>query len=337
MIKVALIGAGKMGISHLAILGAHPEVEVVGVVDPSHIITDVLNKYSPFPCFSDTQTMLDVANPEAVFVAVPTKYHADIVYKLLQNGKHVFVEKPFCLNMQEGEALVAMAAEKNLINQVGYHNKFIGTFNEAKELVESGVIGTLLHFTGDMNGPVVVKEKQSSWRSKPDEGGGCLMDYAAHLIDLINYIVGPITEVHGALIKSYYSGAVDDGIYALLESSNAISGVINVNWSDETFRKMATQLTLIGTEGKIVVDTTEIKVYLKQEKIACDYTKGWTIKHINDFQEEVDYYLRGEEYTAQIDHFIKAIQQEVPNELNNFESAFQTDKVIDLIKNYKIA
>jgi predicted dehydrogenase len=337
MIKVALIGAGKMGISHLAILGAHPEVEVVGVVDPSNLITDVLNKYSPFPCFSDMPTMLEKANPDAVLVAVPTKYHADLVWKLLEKGKHVFVEKPFCLNMDDGAYLVALAAEKNVVNQVGYHNKFLGTFNEAKELVENGTIGNLLHFTGDMNGPVVVKDKQTNWRAKPEEGGGCLMDYAAHLIDLINFIVGPITEVHGALIKSYYSGAVDDGIYALLESDDEVSGVINVNWSDETFRKMSTQITLLGTEGKIVVDATELKVYLKQDKPACEYSKGWTIKHINDFSEDVDYYLRGEEYSAQLDHFIRAIQREVPNDINNFESAFQTDKVIDLIKNYKIA
>jgi len=53
MLKVALIGAGKMGISHLSILGAHSKVEVVGVCDTSKTVIDVLEKYSPFPCFTD--------------------------------------------------------------------------------------------------------------------------------------------------------------------------------------------------------------------------------------------------------------------------------------------
>ena len=177
-------------------------------------------------------------------------------------------------------------------------------------------------------------QKQSNWRSKPEEGGGCLMDYAAHLIDLINYLVAPISNVQGAILKSFYSGAVEDSVFSLLETENHISGVINVNWSDETYRKMSTQVTIIGSQGKIIVDATELKVYLKQDIADPNYTRGWNIKHINDFSEEVDFYLRGEEYSAQMDHFIKAVQQKVPNHINNFESAAQTDYVIDLIRNY---
>jgi len=334
MIKVALIGAGKMGISHLAILGAHPDVEVVGVADTTKMVTEVLSKYTNFQCFSDYNKMIEEERPDAVVVAVPTKYHASLVARLLNEGIHVFVEKPFCLTANDGIELTKIATEKNLVNQVGYHNKFIGTFTEAKKLIDQGAIGEILHFSGDMNGPVVIKQKQSNWRSKPEEGGGCLMDYAAHLIDLINYLVAPISNVQGAILKSFYSGAVEDSVFSLLETENHISGVINVNWSDETYRKMSTQVTIIGSQGKIIVDATELKVYLKQDIADPNYTRGWNIKHINDFSEEVDFYLRGEEYSAQMDHFIKAVQQKVPNHINNFESAAQTDYVIDLIRNY---
>ncbi|HEY1871328.1 MAG TPA: Gfo/Idh/MocA family oxidoreductase, partial [Chitinophagaceae bacterium] len=133
MIKVGLIGAGKMGISHLSILGAHQDVEVVGVCDTSKIVMDVLKKYTAFPCYTDYVDMLKQSQPDAVFVAVPTKYHAGMVKKILEDGRHVFVEKPLCLTMNEGEQLVDLARQKNLINQVGYHNKFIGTFSEVKK------------------------------------------------------------------------------------------------------------------------------------------------------------------------------------------------------------
>src|ERR1700712_5487960 len=100
MIKVGLIGAGKMGVSHLSILGAHPEVEVVGVADTTKMVLDVFKKYSSFPCYQDYEEMLDVAKPDAVFVAVPTKYHAGMVKKILQHGRHVFAEKPLCLKAE---------------------------------------------------------------------------------------------------------------------------------------------------------------------------------------------------------------------------------------------
>jgi predicted dehydrogenase len=334
MTKVALIGAGKMGISHLAILGAHPDVQVVGVADTSKIVTDVLEKYSPFECFADYKKMIDKTNPQAVFVAAPTKYHGTIVKELLQKGIHVFVEKPFCLNVNEGAELVQMAKQKGVITQVGYHNKFIGTFEEVKKLMNANVIGSVQHFIGEAYGPVVVRKKQETWRSKPEEGGGCLLDYASHVIDLLNYLVAPIQKIHGSLLKSIYSGNVEDAVYALLETDNKLSGVLSVNWSDETYRKMSTTVTIIGDKGKIICDATELKIYFKEDGCPAPYTKGWNVKHINDFAEEVDFYLRGEEYSAQVDYFIKAIEGKVPNNKNTFETAWLTDSVIDKIKKF---
>ena len=334
MTKVALIGAGKMGISHLAILGAHPDVEIVAVADNSKIVTDVLQKYSGFRCFDDYKKMLSFTRPDAVFVAVPTKMHASIVKELLLREIHVFVEKPFCLDAEDGYELVKIANQKKLINQVGYHNKFIGTFGEVKKIIDDGYLGDIQHFSAEMNGPVVIKKKQGNWRSKPEEGGGCLMDYAAHIIDLINYLISPVVNVHGALLKSFYSGSVEDGVFSLLETENNISGVLNVNWSDETYRKMSTSLTIIGSKGKIIVDSTELKVYFKNGHTPPTYSKGWNNRHINDFAEDVDFYLRGEEYSAQVDYFIKAIEGSVPNNINTFETAWITDKVIDKIKQY---
>ncbi|CAN0513930.1 unnamed protein product, partial [Scytosiphon promiscuus] len=130
MVKVGLIGAGKMGISHLAILGAHPDVDVVGVCDTSLIVMGALKKYTRFPCYKKFSKMLEKENPDAVFVAVPTKFHYEMIKELLERKIHVFAEKPFCLNPDQAEELVNLAQKNNLINQVGYHNKFIGTFQE---------------------------------------------------------------------------------------------------------------------------------------------------------------------------------------------------------------
>ncbi|MGB5553487.1 MAG: Gfo/Idh/MocA family oxidoreductase, partial [Flavobacteriaceae bacterium] len=298
MIKVALIGAGKMGISHLAILGAHADVAVVGVCDTSKLVVGALQKYSPFPCYTDYIKMVEEAKPDAVVVAVPTKFHSMFVKELLNRNIHVFAEKPFCLSPEEGQELVTLAETKKLVNQVGYHNKFIGTFNEVKRLIDSKAIGDIQHFVGEAYGPVVLKKKQDTWRSDPSEGGGCLMDYASHVIDLINYILTPITGAKGTFLKSLYSNQVDYSVYSLLELEDKTTGILSVNWSDETYRKMSTSITLMGTEGKIISDANELKVYFKEKDCPKGYTKGWNVKYITDLTDQVDFYLRGEEYSA---------------------------------------
>lgn len=332
MTKVALIGAGKMGISHLSILGAHPDVEVVGVSDTSKLVLDVFKKYSPFTGFTEYEEMLDKTNPEAVVVAVPTKFHASMVKKLLDQGRHVFAEKPLCLTAEDGKVLVKLAQEKKLVNQVGYHNKFLGTFREVKRIIDAGFLGDLFHFAGESYGPVVIKPEQNTWRSDPKEGGGCLMDYASHVIDLINHILGPIAAVKGSLLKSFYSKNVEDSVFSLLETNSKLSGVLSVNWSDETYRKMSTSITIFGSKGKIICDANELKVHFKTDNCPEGYTKGWNVKYVTDLTENVDFYLRGEEYSLQMDYFIKAVQGKVPNTINTFQTAWHTDHVISLIK-----
>ncbi len=332
MIKVAIIGAGKMGISHLAILGAHPGVEVVGVCDTSKMINDFLSKYGKFNCFTDYQKMVDEVKPDAVVVAVPTKFHYPVIKYLLEKKVSVFAEKPFCLNSVQGQELVELATKQQVVNQVGYHNKFISTFSEVKKIIASGALGNIYHFVGEAYGPVVIKAKQDTWRSDPLEGGGCLLDYASHVIDLINDLLAPVKSVKGSLLKSIYSNNVEDAVYSLLELSNGVSGVLSVNWSDETYRKMSTTVTIIGTKGKIVSDANELKVFLKDANSLKGYSKGWNVSYITDLTDQVDFYLRGEEYSDQIDYFVNAVAGIVPNSINTFQSAWYTDNAIELIK-----
>ncbi|MDB5159084.1 MAG: gfo/Idh/MocA family oxidoreductase, partial [Mucilaginibacter sp.] len=318
--------------SHLSILGAHPDVEVVGVCDTSKLVNDFLSKYGKFNCFTDYQKMVEEVKPEAVVVAVPTKFHFSVIKYLLEKKISVFAEKPFCLNSVEGQELVALAAKQGVVNQVGYHNKFIGTFSEVKRIINSGALGNIYHFVGEAYGPVVVKPKQGTWRADPSEGGGCLLDYASHVIDLINDLLAPVSDVKGSLLKSIYSNNVEDAVYSLLELSNGVSGMLSVNWSDETFRKMSTMVTIAGTKGKVISDANELKVFLKDADGMEGYSKGWNVSYITDLTEPVDFYLRGEEYSAQMDYFVKAVSGTVLNSINTFQSAWYTDNAIELIK-----
>lgn len=336
MIKGAIIGLGKMGLSHAAILNAHPEVELVAVCDTSSLVLDAFKKYSKIKTYSDYREMLEKESLEFVLIATPTRFHYQMTKLALEKGLHVFCEKPFSLTVDEGEDLVKTANSKWLVNQVGYHNHFIGTFRELKRLLQSGILGELVHFTGEAYGPVVIKEKVGTWRSKPEEGGGCLYDYASHVINLIQEIISRPVKVNGTQLKSIYSKGVEDAVYGTLILDNGLSGLLSVNWSDETYRKMSTSITVQGKNGKIICDATEIKIFLKEPVEKEKLDKGWTIKYITDLAIPVNFYLRGEEYSAQIDNFIDCIAGKKQTEYNSFEQGLYTDKVIELIvEDYK--
>ncbi len=125
MVRLALVGLGKMGLSHLSIVRAHPEVNLVGVCDPSKFMLELLGKNAGLETFTDLETMIEKARPEAIVVATPSRFHGEIVRVALERGIHVFCEKPFCLDWKESTELAELAERKALVNQVGYHYRFV--------------------------------------------------------------------------------------------------------------------------------------------------------------------------------------------------------------------
>jgi len=94
---------------------------------------------------------------------------------------------------------------------------------------------------------------------------------------------------------------------------------------------MVTQITIFGKKGKIIADVTELKIFLKEDNKDLKLSKGWTIKDLTSLTENVNFYLRGEEYSSQVDHFINAIKTKNTITKSSFESALVTDEVINLL------
>lgn len=332
MIRTGLIGVGKMGISHLSILGAHPNAEVAAVCDPATYITSGLRKHTGIETFKDHRRMFDEARLDAVFVATPSSSHFDVAREAIERGLHVFVEKPLCLDPGQSKELADLARARARANQVGYHNRFIGTFREARRLVRGGAIGDVYHIGGSAFGQVVTRAKTGlTWRSKKSEGGGCLHDYASHVVDLMTFVVGRADRVLSARLKSVFSQDVEDAVWATLSYPGGVTGSLETNWSDDTYRKMSTTIVVHGTQGKIVADRQECRVYLRPGAEFEQYPSGWTIRYITDLQAPVSFYLRGEEYSAQIDAFLDAAARGTADHENSFASAYETDRQIDLI------
>lgn len=329
MIRVALFGLGKMGLSHLAMINAHPDVELIAVCDKSEYLLDILSKYTPIKTFTDYKQLLKTEKLDAVFVATPSRSHTDIVGMALDANLHVFCEKPLCLDPAEGLQLAELAEKKKLVNHVGYHYRFVGSFSEMKRVLSSNVLGTLSHVRAEAYGPVVLRPKGSTWRTNKAEGGGCLYDYASHAIDLVNYLVGRPDAVGGTIMRKIYSSDVEDEVYTNIYYENGMTGHIAANWSEESYRKMSTTITVWGANGKIIADRQELQVYFRENKeLPQGFEKGWKVRYTTDLTEPVWFYLRGEEYSAQVDHFIQAIKAGYAETRSTFRSATDADLVV---------
>lgn len=328
MIRLGIVGLGRMGLSHLAIAGAHPSVEIAGVCDSSNVLISALRSYKSYPCLKSYKDLIKLEGLQALLIATPTSTHAPIVYAALEAGLHVFVEKPFCVSPQEGEALASLAEAKGLINQVGYHNRFVGTFREARRLMQQGAIGDFCHILGEAYGQVVIRPQTNNWRFTNTDEGGCLLDYASHVIDLMNFLVGPPAGVAGTVLRNIFSHTVDDAVYATFLYNNTRSGQISVNWSDDTYRKMSTKITVLGSAGKLIADRQELKVHVRSARPDLALKEGWNVCYITELTDPVWYYLRGEEYSAQMDYFVKAVEEGRTSNVNSFRNALETDRVI---------
>jgi predicted dehydrogenase len=237
------------------------------------------------------------------------------------------------LSASVSDELAMQARAQGLVGQVGYHNRFVGTFAEVKRLIDAGAIGTIRHVHAEAYGPVVLKPVAKTWRSQSSEGGGCLYDYAAHPINLMNWYVGEPVQCGGAELAKQYSFDVDDAVYANLRFASGVTGQVTVNWSDETVRKMTTQISIWGDGGKIIVDRQELKIYIGATgQTQPDYGEGWTVRYITDLTPNVYYYLRGEEYTAQLESFAQAVAARQVDCVNDFKSGAATDRTLEMIR-----
>ncbi len=332
MLRAAIVGLGKMGLSHQSMVNAHPQLELTSVCDASGYMLDVLSKYTGVKTYTDYRKMLAEEQLDCVFVATPSRYHAEIVAAALDHNLHVFCEKPFALDPEIGYRLAETAERKRLVNQVGYHYRFVATFNETRRLLEQNLIGELHHVRAEAYGPVVLRPKGATWRSQKIEGGGCLFDYSCHAIDLVNYLVGRPIAVSGSVLNSVFSNDVDDEIYSTFQFSKGLYGQLATNWSDESLRKMSVKLSLWGSNGRINVDRQELQVYVRSPPPAAEgFGAGWTVRYTTELTKPVWFYVRGEEYSAQIDHFVRCIETGGVA-ISSFRTASDTSLVADRVR-----
>lgn len=330
MLRIGIIGFGRMGLTHFSILNSHPDVQIVGVCDSSSFVVGNIRRYLGVEGFDDYRKMLDVQKPNAVVVATPTAGHADAVSSALERGIHVFVEKPFALATSDGDRLMSLLRQHPVVNQVGYVLRFNEVILEIRRLLLSNALGRLLCARVEMSAPQVLQKVKTGWRSKRSEGGGCLHDFASHGIDLLHYLVGAPLDVVGASLLKINSDAVEDAVFAMFKHGDGCLGTIAVNWSDPSVRKPSYKIDVLGEQGKVVADLHAFKIFFKGDPVE-GFTRGWNTRYITDFAKPVRFYLRGNEFTRQLDHFVDRALGRTQESICGFADGAVTDRTIDAI------
>jgi predicted dehydrogenase len=146
MLKVAIVGCGKIADAHAAQIQRIKGCEIVGVCDREPLMARQL--YDRFPVrghYSDLNALLSAAKPDVVHITTPPESHFDLAKRCLESGCHVYVEKPFTLYAEETRQLIALANEKNLKITAGHDDQFSHAARRMRTLVQSGFIGDPVH------------------------------------------------------------------------------------------------------------------------------------------------------------------------------------------------
>ncbi len=343
MIKLAIIGMGRMGITHYSIINSHPDIEIESIVDPSTVVLSMMKKYLPVTTFKDHNGLFKTKPPDAILVCTPPNLNDPIIKRAAELGIHVFAEKPFTTKYGVAQELNRLFIDNDLVNQVGYVNRFNDVFQKCKYFLKSGLIGDIIRFKSEMFSSTISKEDESSgWRSHRESGGGAVYEMAAHAIDLVNYLIGKPHKVIGSTLNKIYSSNVEDAITSTLLYPNGVSGTLDVNWSDTSYRKPTNKIEVFGKKGKILSDQHSLKIFLNESNKAEGLSKGWNTLYITDIFEAVPFYVRGNEFTRQLYHFVDCIKDKTVESMCSFQDGVNVLEVIESIfsdydKNGKIS
>ncbi len=270
-------------------------------------------------------------------VCTPPNLHFPIVKIAAEKGLHAFVEKPFTTKFDEASELVRLYSGTKLVNQVGYVNRFNDVFVKVKELLEAGLIGKVIRFKSEMFSCTITNSDEGSgWRATREGGGGAVFEMASHAIDLVNFLIGKPDKITGSSLNQIYSKHVEDIASTTMLYENGISGTLYVNWSDTSYRKPTNKMEIFGLGGRILADQHALKIFLNEPNAQFNMRQGWNTLYITDIFRPVPFYVRGNEFTRQLYHFVDCIQGKVNENLCSFADGVATLKVIDeLFKDYE--
>jgi len=213
---------------------------------------------------------------DVVDICTPNHLHKDMAIAAIQAGKHVYCEKPLALTAEDARLIRDAASEAGVKTSMGFNYNCNPLISKARQMIASGSIGEIYSFRGSYQEDYLADPATPfSWRLLRNQGGaGALADLGTHLINMAEYLLGPIAEVLGSLTTVHPSrrdpetGDMrkvenEDIAQVLVRFSRGCSGTMEIS-RVATGKKCGLEFEIFGSEGSIVFDQerlNELRIY----------------------------------------------------------------------------
>jgi predicted dehydrogenase len=260
MVNLGVIGYGYWGPNIVRNFSLHHDCKVVAVCDKNPVaLARVLSRHPDVRLTTDADDIVTSPDIDAVAIVTPVSYHFEWAKKALENGKHVFVEKPFTATSEQAEELIELADRKNLQIMVDHTFLFTGAVKKIKRLVDEGALGTLYYYDSTrVNLGLFQHDVNVLW------------DLAPHDLSIMDYLIGQEPDLIVATGGAHVN-CLEDMAYLTVYFPNNVTAHINVNW----LSPVKVRTTLLGGQKKMLVwndlDPAEkIRLYDKGADLETD-------------------------------------------------------------------
>jgi predicted dehydrogenase len=251
-VGLGIIGLGYIGNVHLRHALKLKNANLVAVSDVSKKALKNAKDAGVKKTFENYEQLLKDPEIDAVIIALPTHLHLRCANRAAEEKKHIFLEKPIARNVQEAREIVSVARKNSVKLMAGYPLRFNLAFCNLKEKINDGTLGDveIARATNIGGGPFFHRMQDYAptpvpewWFNKDQTGGGALVDLGCHMINLLRWYFGEITDIKSCL--SYrFNLDFEDSATCLAKFESGTLGIINVGWFSQVLNE---QVELFGT------------------------------------------------------------------------------------------
>jgi predicted dehydrogenase len=199
-----------------------------------------------FPLGDDYAKILADPAIDAVVLATPHSQHAEQIVAASAAGKHVFVEKPFTLSKASAEQAVAAADAAGVVMALGHNRRFMPSWTELKNRIDSGALGTIMHVETNMSGHGATRFQTGGWRAdRAESPAGGMGGMGIHMVDTMIGLCGPIKDVHCLSLRRALVVDIDDTTSMLFRFESGITGYLGTIGATTATQRVQ----IFGSEG----------------------------------------------------------------------------------------
>lgn len=279
--RFGLVGCGTIARIHASAIASMEQAELAGVFDPAAASAEIFGEKYRCGVYHTLEEMLQDPSLDVVNICTPSGTHAEIALAAARAGKHVVVEKPLAIQLEDAQAVVRAQRETGVKICVVSQLRFAPDVQALHQAVEYGTFGRLILGSLSMR---YYRSKEyyenGGWRGCwATDGGGALMNQGIHGLDLLCYLCGPVARVNAVAKTLHHNIEVEDTLCATLEFENGALGVLEVTTAVQPGH--ARRIEISGTEGSAVL--TEDAISLWESRQPRPETKGrWRMDSAND-------------------------------------------------------